>query len=86
MAKPEKMFGAHCIKTPNGKAAALFWKDHMVFKLQGELDAEANSLDGATVFTPSDGRSMKGWTQLPFDYADRWPKYAQGAIDYVKTL
>lgn len=81
-----KMFGALCIKAPNGKAAAMFWKEYMVFKLRGEAEHEAMSLDGAKVFDPMDGRPMKGWIQLSYDHADRWPEFAGKSMEYVKTL
>ena len=85
--KKGKMFGALCIKTENnGKAAALFRQDHMVFKLRGEAESEALSLDGTTVFAPAKGREMKGWIQVPFDYVDRWEAFTKAAIDYVKTI
>jgi hypothetical protein len=50
--KPGKMFGALCMKTPNGKSSAMFWKDNIVVKLQGDLLTEALSLDGAQPFEP----------------------------------
>ncbi len=84
--KPGKMFGALCMKTPNGKAAAMFYKDEMVFKLEGEALNDALSLDGARLFDPMGGRPMTGWVQVPFDYADQWPALAQAAVDYVKAL
>jgi hypothetical protein len=85
-AKEGKMFGALCIKAPNGKAAAMFWKDQMVFKLKGEAEQEAMSLDGADVFKPMGDRPMTGWVRMPFAHADRWPDFAGRAMDYVKTL
>jgi hypothetical protein len=36
-AKPGKMFGALCMKMPNGKSGAMFWKDNIVVKLKGDL-------------------------------------------------
>ena len=32
--KESKMFGALCIKAPNGKAGVMFKNDHIVFKLE----------------------------------------------------
>ena len=40
-AKISKMFGADCIKAPNGKAVCMVWKDDMVFKLTGDDEKEA---------------------------------------------
>ena len=85
-AKEGKMFGALCIKAPNGKAVAMFWKDCMVFKLRGEAEKEAMSLDGVGLFNPMGNRPMGGWVQVPWDYSDRWREFGQAAMDYVRTL
>jgi hypothetical protein len=65
--KAGKMFGALCMKAPNGKAAAMFWKNCMVVKLTGEAFNEALNLDGSLRFEPMEGRLMKEWVQIPFD-------------------
>ena len=85
-AKPGKMFGAQCLKAPNGKALAFFYKDEMVFKLTGDAEQEALALDGAHYFDPMGGRPMNGWVQVAFHYADRWPEFAAQALEYVRTL
>lgn len=85
--KKGKMFGALCIKTENnGKAAAIYWKEHMVFKLQGEAASDALSLDGSTVFAPMGDREMKGWIQVPFDYVDQWETFAEASVAFVSSL
>jgi hypothetical protein len=84
--KESKMFGALCIKAANGKAGVMFWKNDMVFKLQGKDEEEAMSLKGSQVFTPSDGRSMNGWTHVPAEHAATWKNYAVKAMNYVKTI
>jgi hypothetical protein len=81
-----KMFGALCIKAPNGKAFVLFKKDNIAFKLAEPLLQETLSLSGARIFDPADGRPMKGWAQLPYSYAEKWPELAQNAFNFVKTL
>ena len=81
-----KMFGALCMKTPNGKSAAMFWKDHIVVKLEGDAWNEAMSLDGAQLFEPMEGRPMKEWVQIPFDYKDQWKKFAVLSAESVKLL
>ena len=48
--KSGKMFGALCMKTVNGKSAAMFWKDSIVVKLAGETLNDALSLDGSKHF------------------------------------
>ena len=85
-AKESKMFGAKCLKAPNGKALAMFWKEYMVFKLTGDAADEALSLDGAQVFTPMDNRPMNGWIEVTFDYADRWKDLAEEALAYVREI
>ncbi len=87
--KKSKMFGCPCIKAPNGKAAFIYWpkEDVLVFKLHGEAQQEALSLDGAHVFQPMAERPpMNGWIQIPAHYASRWPEWARASLDYVKTL
>jgi hypothetical protein len=85
-ATPSKMFGALCAKTPNGKAAVMYWKGAMVFKLTGEDEKEALAYNGASVFSPSDGRKMNGWILLPYDYKDKWTYFAEKSVAYVKEL
>lgn len=84
--KESKMFGAECLKTPNGKAAAMFWKDCIVVKLTGEAYKDALSLDGTSLFEPMEGRPMKEWVQIPFDYSDKWLEYAAISADGVREL
>lgn len=84
--KPGKMFGALCMKSPNGKSAAMFSKDNIVVKLQGEAFSEAMSLDGAKLFEPMEGRPMKEWIQIPFIYKAQWKKFAVISANSVKAL
>lgn len=69
---PGKMFGALCMKTANGKSAAMFWKDCIVVKLSGDAYTQTLALDGCTLFDPMGCRPMKEWVQVPFDYKDSW--------------
>ncbi|MEQ8535830.1 MAG: hypothetical protein RIB86_28490 [Imperialibacter sp.] len=86
-AKKSKMFGAICVKAPNGKAAFMAWKDNLVFKLEGEAQNEALSLDGCEVFRPMPERPpMGGWIRVPVDYENKWPALAAKSLAYVKTL
>ena len=56
----------------------------MVFKLKDKAHKEALSLDGSKLFDPSGkGRAMKEWVQVPFDYSDKWKRFATSAFDYV---
>lgn len=81
-----KMFGALCLKAPNGKAGILFKKDKIAFKLEETQMQETMSLDGARIFEPADGRPMNGWVELPFSYAEKWPELAHKAMNFVRTL
>jgi len=85
-AQEGKMFGALCFKAPNGKAVAMFWKDYMVFKLKGDAEKDARALDGVTLFTPMEGKSMNGWFQVPYDYKEYWLQFAKAAMEYVEKL
>jgi hypothetical protein len=80
-----KMFGALCIKAPNGKAGVMFHSGDMIFKLEGNLQEEALALKGAKIFSPG-GRPMNGWVQVPAAHSAKWKKYAEQAMEYVKTI
>ena len=80
-----QMFGKPCFKI-NKKAFVCFFEDEMVFKLTGDSHSEALSLDGSQLFDPSKkGRAMKEWVQVPFDYAEDWTRFTEGALEYVKA-
>lgn len=85
-AKRSAMFGAPCLKTPNGKAAVCLSKGYMVFKLDKATEKEVLSLSGAGPFDPMGGRPMGGWTQLGFEHKDRWLELSKKAIDFVAKL
>jgi hypothetical protein len=64
----------------------LFLSKRNGFKLTGDMHEEALSLDGSNLFDPSGKkRPMKEWVQVPFDYKDKWEKFAKIAMDYVKS-
>jgi len=82
-AKQSQMFGKPCFKI-NGKAFICFFQNEMVFKLTDDIHSEALSLDGSKLFDPSGKkRPMKEWVQVPYDYNDKWKKYAKEAMKYV---
>ncbi|MEZ5014224.1 MAG: hypothetical protein R2794_08025 [Chitinophagales bacterium] len=85
-AKDSAMFGARCIKAPNGKAVLMIWKDDLVFKLTEEAFKKISGLKGVHVFTPVEGRSMAGWYNVPPQHADKWPELAQISMQYVQAL
>ncbi|MEM6343460.1 MAG: hypothetical protein AAF927_06250 [Bacteroidota bacterium] len=81
-----QMFGKPCLKLGK-KAFVCFFQDEMVFKLDGEAHKEALSLDGSQLFDPAGkGRAMKQWVQVAYDYHEQWPKFAQEAAAYIRTL
>ena len=86
-AKEGKMFGVFCIKTTNGKAIAIFWKNNMMFKLQGKAEQEALELRGARTGTHiySTARQMKGWVWIPFEHSNKWAKFIDKAIRQVRS-
>src|SRR6185369_5996564 len=82
-AEQSQMFGKPCFKI-NGKAFICFFQNEMVFKLTGDIRSEALELDGSQLFDPSGKkRPMKEWVQVPFDYSDKWKKFAKEAMKYV---
>lgn len=82
-----KMFGALCLKAPNGKAGVMFWKDYMVFKLPDNMLNEALAKDGIQMFSPmGGGKSMNGWAQVPYDYKDSWQEWAEQSMAFVATI
>jgi hypothetical protein len=85
-AMPGKVFGALCMKMPNGKSAAMFWKDNIVVKLHGDALNEALSLDGAQLFEPMEGKPMKDWVQIPFNYKDQWKTFAEISAGDVEAF
>jgi len=80
------MFGALCIKAPNGKAGVMFKDDDVIFKLTGEKEQEALALKGAHYFDPMGGRPMNGWVQIPNAHAALWAAYASASMDLVKKI
>src|SRR5207253_506889 len=84
--KPGKMFGALCMKTPNGKSAAMFWKDNIVVKLDEDNLQEALSLEGTKLFEPMEGKPMKEWVQIPFHHKDKWKRFALISAEGVRKL
>lgn len=85
-AKRSQMFGAPCMKTPNGKAAFCLYKDMLVVKLDKDTENETLSWDGVAVFAPMGDRPMNGWLQVGFEYAKKWPSLATASIAFVEKL
>jgi hypothetical protein len=83
-AEESQMFGKPCFKI-NGKAFVSFFRDCMVFKLDGDAHKAALSLKGSELFDPSGKkRPMKQWVKVPVAHAAKWPALAKEAYDFVK--
>jgi hypothetical protein len=76
----KKMFGMDCFFA-NGKAAGGLSGEDMVFKLTDHAAREqALSIEGAHLFEPMEGRTMKKWVVVPKAQAARWPEPAETAV------
>jgi len=82
--KESKMFDALCIKTPNGKAGVMFWKDEMVFKLEEEMLSDTLNLKGCKMFDPIGGRPMNGWVVVPYQHHAKWKELAIVSTESVR--
>jgi hypothetical protein len=80
------MFGAPCLKTPNGKAAVCLYKDFLVLKPDKKTLDDIMAMDGAGPFDPSGGRPMNGWVQVGLEYEKNWLQWTQKSIDFVGAL
>ena len=80
-AKVSQMFGAPCVKRDTGKVALCFWQGDVVFKLVDEqARAQALALDGAELFDPGMGRTMKEWVLVPAAHSGRWVELAAKSL------
>jgi len=83
-----KMFGAKCIKSTNGKTAAIYLKESMVFKLDEQTQEDALKLEGAKIgshlYAPE--KPMKRWISIPERHSDKWSGFAEKALEYVDGL
>lgn len=85
-AEQSQMFGKPCFKV-KGKAFMCLFEGEVVFKLNGDVRSEAVTLKGAQLFDPSGKkRPMKEWVQVPYSYKNKWKKFAEAAMEYVKSL
>jgi hypothetical protein len=83
---PGKMFGALCLKLPNGKAAAMFKNDCLVVKLPEKLFNEALALKGAKLFDPAGGRPIKESVEIPFIHKNKWNEYLKASAKNTAAL
>jgi len=83
-----KMFGASCIKSINGKAVAILWKDNMLFKLDKKTQQEALKLNGSKIGSHlyANDKPMKGWVSLPIEHADKWTYFTKKSVVFGMTL
>jgi hypothetical protein len=85
-AQQGKMFGALCLKAPNGKAFLLSKNGSIAIKLSGLVLEEALGLNGTSIFEPSEGKKMNGWVQIPAEHQNKWKDFAQSALTEVKNI
>lgn len=82
-----KMFGAMCLKSSNGKAAAIFWQDDMLFKLnESELQKALElkrAIPGHHLYAPD--KRMKGWVRIPSTHSSQWLNFSLKAIEFVNS-
>ena len=81
-----KMFGALCIKAPNGKAGVMMKNDNIIIKLSGDDEKEALKLEGAQVFDPMGGRPMNGWIEIPAAHAASWKHFAETGMANAASI
>ncbi len=75
--KVSQMFGAPCVKRNTGKVAFCSWQGDVVFKLvDEEARTQALALEGAALFDPGMGRTMKEWVLVPAAHSGRWVELA----------
>jgi hypothetical protein len=86
LATKGKMFGALCLKAPNGKAGVMFKYNKIILKLEGPAQYEALALPDAQIFTPMEGRPMNGWVQLGEEHAAHWARFAHMAMEATGNI
>jgi hypothetical protein len=77
------MFGKRALKA-HGKAIACLQADLLAFRLGEGSDEHtvALALSGAELFDPSGKkRPFKDWVAIPVAHADRWPEFAEAALN-----
>ena len=79
------MFGVSCYKIGR-KPFIMFYENHIVCKLLGEVHAEAMQLTRTTLFNPmGNDKPMGNWVQIPFAHSDNWEYFAKLAYDFVEN-
>jgi hypothetical protein len=82
---PGAMFGMPCAKA-GGKAFMGSFDGGSVFKLDEPTRSEALGLAGSELFDPSGGRPMREWIVVSAQHQDRWPTFAEAALDKVRPV
>jgi hypothetical protein len=77
------MFGMPCAKLA-GKAFMGSFDGGTVFKLDEPARDEALALAGSQLFDPSGNRPMREWVVVSAEHQDRWPQFAQAAMQKVQ--
>jgi hypothetical protein len=82
-----RVFGAQCIKSSNGKACAIYWKDGLMFRLDKKSQQEALALEGATIgfHLYATERPMKGWVWVPPEHFEKWKYFTLKALEFIEN-
>ena len=80
--KQGSMFGMPCLKRPDGKVVAGFWKDGgITVKLTDEAARDAAlALGGVELFDPGMGRKMREWVHVPEAQSTHWRELVEHAL------
>jgi len=81
--KEGKMFGSLCMKTSDGKSAAMLWKNHLVIKLDKKDIDKVMKIKGVVFFEPMKGRPMREWLQIPFELSSQWKELTGKSLQFV---
>lgn len=74
-ARPGMMFGRPCLKRGRKMAACLWTDGGVAVKLVEEADrAEALAIEGAGLFDPGMGRTMREWVLVPASAGAAWER------------
>jgi len=61
-------------------------KENIVVKLPKERVKELLNSGEGLPYDPGNGKIMKEWVIIPFDYSDKWIAYAKEAMKFALTL
>lgn len=69
----------------NNKVFTFWHEEAMCFKLGKTFDPEAHGISHWTYLSPFKNKPpMKAWVYLSADYRDRWPEFAEMALEMMQ--